>query len=66
MAAMAIFVGVCVAGMLMLLWFLFKWFQQSSVVGGSYLLKLGVRRSKAEVPQTIAAAASQGTSTRAA
>lgn len=56
MTAMAIFMALCVAGMLVLLRFLVAWFSESAAAGGSYLVKLGERHRPS--PESHSAAAS--------
>ena len=43
MMAMVIFMGMCMLGMLVLLRFLFAWFQEPAA-SGNYLVKIGERR----------------------
>jgi threonine/homoserine/homoserine lactone efflux protein len=67
MTAVAIFMGLCVLGMLVLLRFLFAWFKESSMgMGGSYLLKLGERQAETFASHSTAAAAADKASAQAA
>jgi threonine/homoserine/homoserine lactone efflux protein len=66
MTAMAIFMGLCVAGMLVLLRFLVAWFSESSAAGGSYLVKLGVRHTASPRSHSAAASATGRAAVRAA
>ncbi len=67
MTAVAIFMGLCVMGMLVLLRFLFAWIKEPSMgVGGSYLLKLGERQAETFASRSTAAATADQTSARAA
>ena len=45
MMAMAIFMGLCMVGMLVLLRFLFAWFKEPAV-SGSYLVKMGEQQNE--------------------
>jgi len=56
MTAMAIFMGLCVLGMLVLLRFLFAWFKEPTV-SGSYLVKLGERQTRPSESYSTAASA---------
>jgi hypothetical protein len=63
--AIVIFMGLCVAGMLVLVGFLFAWFKES-VMGGSYLLKLGQQQTESSEARSTAASAMGKASARAA
>jgi hypothetical protein len=65
MTAMGIFMGLCMLGMLVLLRCLFAWCKESAV-GGSFLLKLGERRTVPSESHAIAAAAVRHGSAHAA
>lgn len=66
MTAMAIFMGLCVAGMLVLLRILVAWVSESAAVGGSYLVKLGERRTVSPQLHSAAASATSRSAMRAA
>ena len=56
MTAMAIFMGLCILGMLILLRFLFAWFKEPTL-SGSYLVKIGERRQRPSESYSTAASA---------
>ncbi len=66
MTAMAIFMGLCVAGMLVLLRFLAAWCSESAALGGSYLVKLGERHTASPESHSAAVSATGRTQARAA
>lgn len=66
MTAIEIFMGLCVAGMLVLVGFLVAWFKESAAMGGSYLLKLGQQQNETSEAHATAALAMGKTSARAA
>jgi hypothetical protein len=57
--------GLCVAGMLVLVGFLFAWFKESAM-GGSYLLMLGQQQNESSETRSTAASAMGKASARAA
>jgi hypothetical protein len=63
--AMAIFMGMCMLGMLVLLRFLFAWFQEPTA-SGNYLVKIGERRKRPSEAYSTAASAAGSASVRAA
>jgi hypothetical protein len=65
MTAMAIFMGLCMLGMLVLLRFLFAWFKESTV-SGSYLVKIGEQQKYPSELYSTAALATGRASTRLA
>jgi hypothetical protein len=65
MTAMAIFMGLCMLGMLVLLRFLFAWFKESTV-SGSYLVKIGEQQKYPSESYSTAAAATRRASARLA
>jgi hypothetical protein len=65
MTAMAIFMGLCMLGMLVLLWFLFAWFKESTV-SGSYLVKMAERQKYPSESYSTAASAAGSASVHAA
>jgi hypothetical protein len=65
MAAMAIFMGLCVLGMLVLLRFLFAWFKEPAVSGSS-LMKIGERQGRPAESYSAAAPAAGRASVRVA
>jgi hypothetical protein len=62
---MVIFMGLCVAGMVVLVGFLFSWFKETAM-GGSYLLMLGQRQNELSEARSTAASATGKASARAA
>ena len=65
MTAMAIFMGLCVLGMLVLLRFLFAWFKEPTL-SGSYLVKIAERPKRPSESYSTAASATGGASMHAA
>lgn len=63
--AIAIFMGLCMVGMLVLVGFLFAWFKESAM-GGSYLLMLGHQQNESSEARSTAASATGKVSARAA
>ena len=65
MTAMAIFMGLCMLGMLILLRFLFAWFREPTL-SGSYLVKIGEQQTRPSESYSTAASATGGASVHAA
>ena len=65
MTAMAIFMGLCMLGMLILLRFLFAWFREPTL-SGSYLVKIGEQQARHSESYSTAASATGGASVHAA
>jgi hypothetical protein len=64
--AIVIFMGLCVAGMLVLVGFLVAWFKESTAMGGSYLLMLGQQQNESSEARSTASSAMGKASARAA
>ena len=56
MTAMAIFMGLCMLGLLILLRFLFAWFQEPTL-SSSYLVKIGEQQKRPSESYSTAASA---------
>jgi hypothetical protein len=65
MTAMAIFMGLCMLGLLILLRFLFAWFQEPTL-SSSYLVKIGEQQKRPSESYSTAASATGGVSVRVA